>query len=226
MKKTNCIYKEENYFRVKKTYKKVKISFTKKTLTEAKKELKRRMKEIDDNILANISNEPDVKKKTLKDVFNEYVELKDIRWKKTTKKNNCVLFKTHFSKIMNIPISTLTDEHINKWIYEVSKINKNRIGNNLSDRPYRCAILMKAILEFGIKKQYCSSLLDLSFGNKVPQVTNVSEKTKNNYINYKDFLLLCEAIKKSERKEEKKIEHFLYFLSYIILVFVLAKQEL
>lgn len=113
-KNINGLYKEGNLWRVKKQYKRVKISFTKPSQQEALFELKYRMKEIDDKIKLGICLDKEIRRKTLQDVFDEFVKEKGTRWKENTKRYNMLLFKNHFTTISTTRVDTLKDDDISK----------------------------------------------------------------------------------------------------------------
>lgn len=215
-KNINGLYKEGNLWRVKKQYKRVKISFTKSSQQEALFELKYRMKEIDDKIKLGICLDKEIRKKTLQDVFDEFVKEKGTRWKENTKRYNMLLFKNHFTTISTTRVDSLKDDDISKWIQKIKQINKAKDGRELSNLPYRLAGLLKEVLEFAIRKKYCSPLLDLSFMNTIAKINTVSQRTENNYINYNEFKLLCEAVQKiPESQNGQRNTDMLFLIKFL-----------
>ena len=196
MSKITGLYLEKNVWRVRKKYKGVDISFTRPTKNEALEEMKRRIKAIDDKLSLNISLDKQVVKITVSNVFIEYFEKQDSRWKANTREYNEKLFKNHFAIVKDILISNLTDYDISKWVTSIKRVNEGKDGRELSNIPYRAAALFKQVLQYAISRKYCSPLLDLTFVNSFNKVNNVSKKTEENYINYSEFKLLCNAIKK------------------------------
>lgn len=210
------IYEENGVWRVRKKYKGVSMSFTRPTQKEALYELKSRIKEIDDKIKLDISLEKTVEKLTMEDVFNEFIEAQGCKWKDDTLRFNRLLINNHFQSLKDIPISLINDKIITNWVIEIKKINSNKDGRELSNLPYRLSRLLFNILEFAIRKRYCSPLIDLSFVNNVSKVKTVSQKTSDNYINFQDFELLCDAITKMpEPPKAQRNEDMLFIIKFL-----------